>query len=101
MFYGQAELAAPTRFTISPYAQTQISTFSECYRLLLDCHGTSQSFAAALGGSRSFHRMRGSFSGSRIKGDALCIRIGHEEYTKGLAECQNAPRGQLTLNKIS
>jgi len=34
-----------------------------------------------------------------IKGDTLCIKIGQEEYTKGLEECQNAPRGRLTLVK--
>ncbi|AES76674.1 hypothetical protein MTR_6g084150 [Medicago truncatula] len=34
-----------------------------------------------------------------IKGDALCIIIGQEEYSKGLADCQNALRGSLTLVK--
>jgi len=34
-----------------------------------------------------------------IKDDALCIRIGHEEYSKGLDECQNALWGRLALNK--
>jgi hypothetical protein len=34
-----------------------------------------------------------------IKGHVLCICIGHEEYKKGLTECQNALWGRLTLNK--
>lgn len=57
-----------------------------------------RSFAATLGG-------RGSPPDDDplpipcIKGDALCIIIGQEEYSKGLADCQNALRGSLTLVK--
>ena len=58
-----------------------------------------KSFAAALGGNSSSPSDDALFLVPCIKGDALCIRIGHKEYTKGLAECQTALWGWLTLNK--
>ena len=34
-----------------------------------------------------------------IKGDALSIKIGQDEYHRGVDECNNALRARLTLNK--
>jgi len=34
-----------------------------------------------------------------IKGDALSIKMCQEEYRKGVADCKNALRARLTLNK--
>jgi len=34
-----------------------------------------------------------------IKGDASSIRIGQDEYHRGVEECKNALRARLTLNK--
>jgi len=34
-----------------------------------------------------------------IKGDALSIRIGQEEYNRGVEDCKNALRARLTLYK--
>lgn len=34
-----------------------------------------------------------------FKGDALSIQIGQDEYIRGVEECKNALRDQLTLNK--
>jgi len=34
-----------------------------------------------------------------IKGDALNIKIGQDEYHRGVDECKNALRARLTLNK--
>ena len=90
-FLKQTELAALV--TISPYAQTRISTSSQ---IVTTPH---KSFAVELGGNRSSPSDEAPFLVPCIKGDALCIRIGQEEYSKGLAECQNALRGRLTLNK--
>ena len=34
-----------------------------------------------------------------LKGDTLSIKIGQDEYTKGLADCRYALRGRITLSK--
>lgn len=58
-----------------------------------------KSFVAALGGYRSSPLEESPYPVSCIKGDALSIRIDQDEYSKGLAKCQYALSGQLTLNK--
>jgi len=94
MLDWQAELA--TIITIYPYAQTRISPYSQnvtvSSQIVTIPH---ESFAATLG-------RRGSLLEDTplltpcIKGDALCIKIGQEEYTIGLTDCQNVLRGRLT-----
>lgn len=59
---------------------------------------STKSFAAALGGKNSTIDTD-PLSTPCIKGDALSIRIGQDEYQRGLAECQNALRARLTLSK--
>ena len=58
-----------------------------------------KSFAAAFGGTRSFLLEEAPYLVPCIKGHALSIWIGQDEYFKGLAQCQYALRGQMTLNK--
>jgi len=58
-----------------------------------------KSFAAVVGGFRSSPAEEAPYPVSCIKGDSLAIRIGQDEYVKGLAECQFALRGRLTLSK--
>jgi hypothetical protein len=55
------------------------------------------SFAAALAGSAVSDDV--PFPTPCIKGDALSIKIGQEEYHKGLDDCKKALRARLTLNK--
>ena len=61
-------------------------------------HVPPKSFAVAIGG-RSSTTDETPLMVPCVKGDALCIHIGHKEYKKGLAKCQNALWGRLTLNK--
>lgn len=58
----------------------------------------NKSFAAVLGG-RNYPHDDTPYPIPCIKGVALCIKIGHEEYMKGLEYCRNALRGRLTLVK--
>lgn len=57
------------------------------------------SFAAVLGGAMSAPLEEAPYSVPCLKGDALSIKIGQDDYSKGLAECQYVLRGRLTLNK--
>jgi len=58
---------------------------------------TPKSFAAALAGQNlNDERL---FPTSCIKGNTLSIRIGQDEYQRGVEECKNALRVRLTLNK--
>jgi len=94
MFDWQAKLAAPA--TISLPVQSHSST-----QQVLDSVQTlnvpKKSFAAVLD-SRSSND-DASLPVPCIKGDVLCIKIGQEEYAKGLDECRNALRGRITLVK--
>lgn len=56
-----------------------------------------KSFAAALAGQNSNDDR--PFPTLCIKGDALSIRIGQDEYQRGVEECKNALRVMLSLNK--
>ena len=57
----------------------------------------TKSFAAALTGQTK--NDDGLFPNPCIKGDALSIRIGQDEYQRGVEECKNALRARLTINK--
>jgi hypothetical protein len=57
----------------------------------------SKSFAAALTGQNSNDDR--PFPTPYIKGDALSIQIGQDEYHRGVEECKNALRARLPLNK--
>jgi len=56
-----------------------------------------KSFAAALAGQNSNDDR--PFPTPCIKGDALSIRIGQNEYQRGVEECKNALNAMLRLNK--
>jgi len=58
----------------------------------------TKSFAATLGGKNSTTDID-PLPTPCIKGDALSIRIGHDEYKRRLAECKNALRATLPLTK--
>ena len=57
----------------------------------------TKSFAAALTGQAK--NDDNLFPTPCIKGDALSICIGQDEYQRGVEECKNALRARLTLNK--
>jgi hypothetical protein len=58
-----------------------------------------KSFVAVLGGTSSCAADDAPFPAPCLKGDALSIKIGQDEYSKGLVECQYALRGRLTMTK--
>jgi len=57
----------------------------------------TKTFAAALTGQAK--NDDSPFRTPCIKGDALSIRIGQDEYQRGVEECKNMLRARLTLNK--
>jgi hypothetical protein len=59
--------------------------------------GPAISFASALAGAN--HNDELPFPAPCIKGDALSIKIGQEEYQKGVEDCRKVLRARLTLNK--
>jgi len=84
--------SAPSR-TPSPQIVSAVSDSPQLITVPL------KSFAATLGGHCSSPLEEAPYPVPCIKGDALSIRIGQDEYSKGLAECQYALRGRMTLNK--
>jgi len=100
MFDWQAELAVPV--PVPKLTQTtlpsQLGSVSVPSPPLPVVSAPLKSFTAALGGNNS-PTDDVPLPVPCINGDSLSIRIGQEEYVKGLAECQNALRGRLTLVK--
>jgi len=99
MFDWKVELAAP----VSPLlVHSRLLVAQNVTLSALSVPVPAQAVAlppAALGGTRISSSEEAPYSVPCIKGDALSIKIGKEEYSKGLAECQYALRGRLTLNK--
>jgi len=93
-FDWQAELTASASLSLMPAHNA--STSVTAAQLIT---APPKSFAAAVGGFRSSPAEEAPYPVSCIKGDSLVIRIGQDEYVKGLAECQFALRGRLTLSK--
>lgn len=59
----------------------------------------TKSFVAVLGGTSSSVVDDTPLPTPCLKGDTLSIKIGQDEYTKGLADCQYALWGRITLSK--
>jgi hypothetical protein len=55
------------------------------------------SFASALAGTNNNDEL--PYPAPCIKGDALSIKIGQDEYQKGVDDCRKVLRARLTLNK--
>jgi len=95
MFDWQAELVVPV--SISTPSQTRISSGNVMDTTQL-VTVPNKFFAAVLGGRSSPHDDT-PLPIPCIKGDTLCIKIGQEEYTKCLKDCQNVLQGCFTLVK--
>jgi len=102
MFDWQAELAPldliPLVHSRSPSTQNVLFALA----VPMPSHNVvppPKSFAAVLGGAMSAPSEEAPYPVPCLKGDALSIKIGQDEYSKGLVECLYALRGRLTLNK--
>ena len=103
MFDWHTELAPPIPI---PMVQSQSPPSISVVRSALAAPVTDQtvppppkSFAAILGGASTCVAEDVPFPVPFLKGDTLSIKIGQDEDSKGLAECQYALRVRLTLIK--
>jgi len=103
MFDWQAELAPPipSPRTLSQAPPSQSIVRSSLAVTVSDQNVTPlpKSFVAVLGGTSSSAVDDTPLPTPCLKGDTLSIKIGQDEYTKGLADCQYALRGRITLSK--
>jgi len=95
-FDWQAELTAPTSLPLIPAWNSHASTSVTTEQLIT---APPKSFDAVVGGFRSSPVEEAPYPVPCIKGDSLSIRIGQDDYVKGLAKCQFALQGRLTLSK--
>jgi len=74
---------------VTPYITTMVQSAAPVQ--------PQKAFATALTGANVTDDR--PFPSPCIKGDALSIKIGQEEYCKEVEDCKNALRARLTLNK--